>query len=297
MLDSLPPEFDPTFYSSFYEDLRDLDERAASTHYVAYGRNEGRSGNAIRTRADLLTLIPEKARVLEIGPYYSPLLRGENVRYIDIISREQMIERANKEGHGAVDPPHIDYVSPTGNLSIIKEKFDFAISSYCIEHQADLVRHLDAVQKCLNPGGRYFILSPDKRYCHDHFRAESTIAEVLDAYYGARRRHTLKEVIEHYGLNAHNDNFRHWDGDHGDPREDRLNRLQLSIQAYLTAKNDLDVHSWYFTPDSMREILSDLGDLGLCKLKIERCYDTRRPNNDFWMVLRSPSKSIRPKES
>ena len=288
----LPDEFDPRFYCKEYTEISGYDNLTARAHYNLYGIPEGRSGNAVKTRDDLIALIPKEASVLEIGPYFSPLMRGANVRYFDVLDREQMRLRAASQGEADANPPDIDYVSPNGDLTIVKDRFDFAISSYCIEHQPDLIKHLNDVEKLLRPGGCYFVLAPDKRYCHDHFMAESTIAGVIDAHHSKRSTHPLRAVIEHIGLSAHNDQFRHWQGDHGEPLENYAERTKTAIAAFEGANGAyVDVHSWYFTPSSMRTIMSALNALEYCNLKLIRCYETRKWHNDFWAILQRSGAS------
>ena len=90
-------------------------------------------------------------------------------------------------------------------------------SSHCIEHQPDLVRHLQEVANLLEPDGAYFLLIPNKLYCFDHFIAETSVADVMLAHHLGHRVHTLASVIEHRALTTHNDPSRHWLGDHADP--------------------------------------------------------------------------------
>jgi SAM-dependent methyltransferase len=215
---------------------------------------------------------------------------GKNVRYFDVLTQEELVQRAAKQGIPSANPPKIDYVSPNGDLSIVEGKFDFVISSYCIEHQPDLIKHLQDVERVLKPGGSYFILAPDKRYCHDHFMFESTIAEVVCAHHEGRRVHPLRSVIEHLAMSAHNDHFRHWSGDHGEEMDNFAARWKDAMQVYTNSKGGyVDVHSWYFTPASMRKTISTLNELGYLKLECVRCYHTRRNNNDFWAILKKSS--------
>ncbi len=72
--------------------------------------------------------------------------------------------------------PNIHFVSPTGNLEIVNECFDVVLNSHCIEYQPNLITHLNHIESILNPGGYYFVLEPDKRYCFDHFIPESSLA-------------------------------------------------------------------------------------------------------------------------
>ena len=97
--------------------------------------------------------------------------------------------------------PYIHHVLGPQGLDGFTEEFDAVLSSHCIEHQPDLVHHLQQVQhKLKNDGGRYFILIPDKRYCFDKHIAPSTIAEVVQAHEEHRTVHTLRSVIEHLSL-------------------------------------------------------------------------------------------------
>ncbi len=49
--------------------------------------------------------------------------------------------------------PKIEYLSPTGDLTIVNRRFHAVLSSHCIEHQPDLIRHLQHVAALLDPGG------------------------------------------------------------------------------------------------------------------------------------------------
>ncbi len=281
-----PAEYDAAVYKSENAELANFSPQLLEQHYYLYGVPEGRPGNALKTRSDFLTLIPSTAKVLEIGPYFSPSMTGENVKYFDVLSREQLIERAISQGQTEPNPPHIDYVSPVADLGVIDAKFDYIVSSYCIEHQTDLIKHLQDVENLLHPGGSYFVMAPDKRYCHDYWMKESGVAEVLGAHHENRTTHPFRSVVEHLALSAHNDHFRHWAGDHGYPYEDFLPRLDRAKHVFENANgNYVDVHSWYFTPDSMREIIHILNRTGDVKLSCARCYDTRRDHNDFWVIL------------
>lgn len=195
----LPAAFDPPVYRQLWPDLADFnfDEDGLRQHYERFGINEGRQANALTHREDFVRLIPANADSLEIGPFYNPLLRGSHTRYFDVMDKAALEARSRAIGaHNAV-APEIDFISPIGDLSIVDADFDYILSSHCIEHQPDLVEHLQQVSRLLRPGGRYFLLVPDKRFCFDALLAESTIADVLDAHHAQRKVHALKSVVEH----------------------------------------------------------------------------------------------------
>jgi SAM-dependent methyltransferase len=164
---TLPQAFDETMYRSLHLDLAHMTEAELLAHYETFGRKEGRTANGLRDRNGVVALVSKNATVLEIGPFCNPLLSGTNVSYFDVLSEEALVARAS-----CLDPsgvPHIEYVSPTSDLSIVDRRFDVVISSHCLEHQVDLIGHLKEVGHLLLPGGAYFLLVPDKRYCFDHF--------------------------------------------------------------------------------------------------------------------------------
>lgn len=283
----LPEALEVEHYIASWPDLSRLDAEAAAQHYRRYGRVEGRRANQLVSRQDFVNLVPTHVPALEIGPFYSPALAGPHVSYFDVISQNELRRRAAELGADATRTPRIDYVSPTGDLAVVNRAFVSVLSSHCIEHQPDLIYHLQQVSRVLVSGGRYFLLIPDKRYCFDYFIDESSVAEVVSAHQQRRSTHPLRSVIEHRAMTTHNDVARHWAGDHGSIPDDHETRILKAMDEYRDAAGDyIDVHGWYFTPDNVSEIFNTLLRLKLIDLQIERCYPTRLQTNEFWMVLR-----------
>lgn len=284
---SLPDTLEVDVYQTCWADLAHMNDQTLRDHYQQYGEDEGRQANRLASRADFVGLIPKDAEALEIGPFCNPILRGEHARFFDVLDAAGLRARAAQLGHEPARVPEIHYVSPVGDLSIVNRTFDCLLSSHCIEHQPDLIDHLQQVARLLRQDGRYFVLVPDKRYCFDHFIAPSTIADLLDAHHSKRKVHDLKSVIEHRALTTHNDQVRHWGGDHGNPFEAQTARVAASLREYEAANGGyIDVHAWYFTPRSAEAIFVALHDLGYLDLDVERLYPTRRASNEFWIVLR-----------
>lgn len=281
----LPPRFDAAWYLSANPDLA-LTADAAADHYARIGRAEGRVASPLALRENLIALIDDGRSVLEIGPFCDPLLRGPNVAYLDVLDAQQLRARAVEIGRDPAGcPPWIDYV---GSLEQVSRRFDAVISSHAIEHNPDLVHHLAQVERILNPDGLFCLVIPDKRYCFDHHIPESTIAQVLQAHREQRRTHNLASVIEHVALTTHNDPPRHWAGDHGPAMSpDRADRVRNAIAAFdADSASYIDVHAWYFTPDSFRLIVETLGVLGFTGFEVAGVYDSARDRNEFCAVLR-----------
>lgn len=284
-MNQLPQEFDADSYRALHSDLAGLRTDDLIAHYRNFGLAEGRTANSLRDRIDFVKLVPEGAQALEIGPFCSPLLSGPNVSYFDVLTREALVARAHQIGLDPSSIPRIDYA---GELSTIGRRFDVVLSSHCLEHQPDLVRHLQEVEKLLMPEGAYFLLVPDKRYCFDHFIPLSNLAEVIVAHYERREVHTLRSVIEHRALTTHNDSLRHWRGDHGAAFDNVDERVRRAVQEFDGADGEyIDVHAWYFAPDSANRILTALKSIGLIQLGVHRLYPTRYGSNEFWIILRT----------
>jgi len=281
----LPPEFAPDVLRRRYADLADFDDAALHAHYAEHGRAEGRIASEAALREDFLKLIDPNAKLLEIGPYCTPLFTGSDVRYLDVFDAETLRARALSGGLDPANCPEtIHYTSGLAECS--GEGFDVVFSSHAIEHQPDLVRHLQEVAAALKPGGAYWMIVPDKRFCFDHHLAETTVSNVMDAYLERRTRHTAKAVIDHIVLQDHNDPVSHWEGRHGDVYQGALDRLKHAIAHFEEAQGGyIDVHAWQLTPQRFREILETLGELGLTPFNRISVYDTPRGNFEFMAVL------------
>ena len=290
----LPHEFDVEIYRSFNIDIGFYSNAGLTSHYKMFGRSEGRRAHSLSDRVEFAKLTGD-ASVLEIGPFTRPLLVGPNVSYADIHTTAQLQEIAPHFGLIAADVPEITWVVSPADLTTIDEQFDAVLTSHVIEHQPNLVGHLQQISALLRPGGRYLVLAPDYRYSFDHFMKPSTIADVLDAHARNNQMHDPKSLIASRLLRAHNDSVRHWAGDHGDPdihpvfpEHDRITRLKLAYAeaATLPRKPLANEHAWFLEPDTFASIVSDLNGLNLVDLHLERLYPTLHNSPEFWAILR-----------
>lgn len=292
----LPPEFDPALYVAHpaNADLEGFSPEEALCHYQNHGLSEGRYCSAVQGRETFLSLIPDKTKILEIGPFANPCFRAgtRKIRYLDVASTEDLRRQAQEWAFDDSRVPFIDYVwrgEPYHDL--IGTEFDVIVSSHCIEHQPCFLTHLENIRSVLRPHGRVFLIVPDKRFCFDHFRPESTIADVLEAFIEKRRHHTLRSVLQHRLLLTHNEAEAHWRGEHGeDPLFASLSsgigrRVLEFVRAPPTDQIHPDIHAWQFTPTSFRRLFTELADMALSPLGIERLYSTCRPSNEFYAVL------------
>jgi hypothetical protein len=281
------PSFDPEIYKK-HKDLSEFSLEKLISHYKVHGKNEGRKASAIESRSDLVKVIQESGcKTLEIGPFDCPQVTGKNVKYLDVLSKEQLISRCKEIGrtNNIHNIPYIDY---TDGLKTISEIFKFVVSCHSIEHQLSFVDHLNEVYNVLEDGGYYVLIVPDKRYCFDHFINETDLTELLQDHYTKKTNHSVKSLIEHRCYTTHNDCERHWLGDHGimNVIQNKFS-LKYTLQEYHSKKNSyIDVHNYQFTPDSFKEIFTKLVFLELTKFTIEEIYPTLRNSIEFFVVLK-----------
>jgi SAM-dependent methyltransferase len=279
---------DPKFYGTNYNDLHGKTDDELLRHYQNFGEIEGRTASPYSVPKVLLSVIRTDESVLEIGPFASPVVKGERVKYFDIMDKSALIEHALKIGNPIENIPEIDYVSKNGDLSVVDgNSFDFVVSCHCIEHQPDLIEHLNQVSRILKPGGCYLLMIPDKRYCFDHYFPESNIADVVQAHFEKRTSHNLCSLIKRHLLLTHNDPIRHWEGDNGPmPTVSDPDVLSRVFEEYKTLNGAyIDVHAWQFTPRSFLHLMNQLQGAELVTLAPKYVFGTNRNGNTFNAVL------------
>jgi len=282
----LSPELDIPFYKRMHPELSLLTDQELAAHYHEVGQPEGRWASPDQIRPNLISKIKKIGSTLEIGPFAYPSLSGPSVSYFDVLDQGRLKARARALGMREDLVPRIEFVSPDGDLSIVDTRFSVVFSSHVIEHQPDLIRHLEQVRNILSTGGYYALVIPDCRYCFDHFISPSNVGEVLQAHEEPRRLHTLASVIEHRALLTHNDPVAHWRGDHGEVGLEPQ-KVRQAIEEWRALRDEyIDVHAWQFTPSSFREIVQCLREIELVSFAVVRVYETPFNTQEFCAVLR-----------
>ena len=252
---------------------------------------EGLKGLRCKTRKEMIASIPKGSKVLEIGPFFCPLIEnnsGYNIKYFDVLNIEQLNKRALEwEVSTEKIPKKIDFISPTGDLTIVDEKFDYVISSHNIEHHPDFINHLKIVENLLIDGGKFIIIVPDKRLTYDYFRNTSSIAEMIDAHVNKSTKHSLKNIIDHNLLQSNYHQSKHFFGIH-DKKPNLSNHkdeLDAVIDKYLNSDQYIDTHAWTFTPRSFKENIETLNNLGYINLTLKMLTIPIFRNFEFGVVL------------
>ena len=213
----------------------------------------------------------------------------DNVKYLDILSSKELHSRAEKTGIPIGNIPHIHFVSKDGSLRAVEQNFDLIFSSHNLEHQPDIISHLNEAYSILNQNGAYRMIVPNCAYCFDACLPPSKISEIIWSNKLQLKTHTLAKVIEHRALTVHNDSLEHWKDTMSGKREYKridVNRVSASIQQFEEAMGSyIDVHSWQFMSHTSSDILTTLIELKLIKFKGVHCYGSVYGRNEFCVEL------------
>lgn len=278
----------PSYYRALYPDLADMSDSQLKNHYRRHGWYEGRSASPCDLRSAFLSCLAPGLKILEIGPFTAPSLRGPNIKYFDVLDADGLRERARAHGYPIIEPVRIDYISPTGTLADVPAGFDAIYSSHALEHTPNFIGHLLEASRLLRAGGTYCLTLPDMRFTFDHYRTPTKAEDVITAHRENRRVHPRAAVLSYYTESTHNDPALHWRGEHGpSPRPDIEERAALAERELNNSDGGyVDIHAWFFTPDTFRTLIQSLTAAREIPLTIDHVYNTPQGNNEFNVVLR-----------
>jgi len=241
-----------------------MDHDSLRQHWIDHGLDRPILASTIDSRKSFLGLIDTNvSRLLEIGPFFNPAFKCNDgsIKYADLLSTEQLIERAQAIGGATDSVPQIDYIYNDGRIDTFGTKFDAVFSSHVVEHQPSLIGHILNVLDLLESDGKYYFIVPDHRSCFDCYMSPSSLAEVLAAYFEKRVKPTLKSVFEHRLFTI---DYSHLP--HSNPFETLVEHAVPGMQAAwqeFNANSYVDVHCWYFTPKTLKIILENAIKFGV----------------------------------
>jgi SAM-dependent methyltransferase len=253
----------------------------------------------------LMQSVPLSATILEIGGGYNPRFTKAagylHVHHLDHASTAELKAKYKADPNVAhlVDRiQRIDFVfkgEPIETLIPPELRFDVVYGSHCLEHQVDLVEHLQSLEKLLKPGGRVIEVVPDLRRCFDLLRYPSVTADVLVAH--------LRRCTVHQGKQVFDAMSREVDCNPGRlPTDIELNSVSFTqdlrkayaalLEAELPARAYIDRHAWAFTPESLRLMLIELRLIGLTTL--HATFVSQSYENQFCAVLVASPAELTP---
>ena len=249
-----------------------------------------------REIAAVFASIPREAVILEIGGGYNPrFVKGAehpNVYHLDHASTDDLRTKYSADPNVAehvhrIQP--IDFVfngAPIETLVPPALRFDVIYGSHVLEHQVDLIGHLQSIEKLLAPGGRVVHVVPDLRTCFDALRYPTVTSDVLLVHLNPAPTHRGKQIFDNLARHLNiNHGYLMCDADFTDagpllPPSEALASLQAAGQP---GQHYLDLHAWTFTPESFRLLMIELRMLGLTKLVPRSVSPTY--GNQFCAVL------------
>lgn len=272
-------------------DLRRLSQEDLIHHYLNYGIKEGRFYNTIVDRKSFLESIDKRGKMLEISPLSNPQLNAKSPGYysVDAYDAKGLSEKyKNDSGIKSEKIIEPNFVVTNHDYSKITEKFNCVFSSHNIQHAPCVVSFLNNLESILDSNGSINLVIPDKRYCFDYFKNETSIYDVIQLYHDKPSKPRLSDVLRMKIQSTHNDSQAHWDANgHGvDLTEIELpKRYAAILKEYETGKY-IDAHVSYFTPASFMSIINVLKDMRLINLKIHRLYHTLNGALEFYVILK-----------
>jgi SAM-dependent methyltransferase len=248
--------------------------------------------------------IPELVGV-EIGALANPMVKkvDGDVRYIDRDSTEKIKEWYKKSD--VVDQDKIvdvDYVWGDQTLAEatgVLEGFDYCLASHVLEHVPDLIGWLREVSSILKEKGIASFSIPDRRYTFDYLRAESTVGELLEAYFKKSRKPTVRQIYDHFSLFTELNIVEAWqpsfDGKMLVPAFDPSKAYSFCFDSVHNNKY-IDTHCWVFTATYFLAVLTSLSKFGLLDFKIRNFFDVEQNTFEFVVQLEKISSTLSPEE-
>jgi SAM-dependent methyltransferase len=243
----------------------------------------------------LFNAIPKDAAILEIGGGYNPRFYKNayaSAYHLDHASAAQLREKYASDPHVAHlihQIQEIDFVSqgqPIETLVPQGLKFDVVFSSHALEHQVDLIGHLQSLAHLVKEQGRVIMLIPDYRCCFDALRFPTLTGDALAVHLAGHRRHRVKQAFDTTARTIQLNPGRRlrW----LDLRVARFNNSvvrgwQAVQQGENPAAEYMDAHAWTFCPVSFELLMTELYLMGLSSLRPH--YISPSYGNQFCVVL------------
>lgn len=235
---------------------------------------------------------------LEIGPSHHPIVskkEGYNVEVVDWLNQEGLKEHYKDHGVNVDAIEEVDYVWTGGSYSQLIGKtgyYDYIIASHMIEHTTNLLGFLRDCSELLKKDGFLRLAVPDKRYCFDHFRDVTGLAEVINNYYHPNSLQSVGNVAEyHLNVVKYKDDISWgrttsvWKPSDKDYKFVHSVDLAKRFMNMVNENNTyIDIHHYVFTPLSFELLIMDLRLLELLDLEITELTETE--GNEFIVTMR-----------
>lgn len=133
----------------------------------------------VATRLDRfrgLVLIPRllqryaQGRGIEVGAGKAPYCNPANTVFLD------------SHTDNAAGTPDADMVSDAARIPVVDERFDFLLSSHCLEHHQNTIKTLIEWKRVLKVGGFLILILPHGDRTFDRHRAKTSLEHHINDY-------------------------------------------------------------------------------------------------------------------
>ncbi|MEH3118247.1 MAG: hypothetical protein PGN25_11845 [Methylorubrum populi] len=234
--------------------------------------------------------LPE-ARGLEFGPADNPTALPEGIRvaYVDHAADAQAnLPDAVPIDHAWTGSDSLAAVLGRGG---IEEDLDFAIAAQVGQYVPNLLGWFRGIHAVLRPGGVFNLSLPDRRFMFDAGRADSTIAELVEADLLAYTRPSPRQIFAHTHQALAVEPGRVWAGEDPAAAARLCGDAALAL-AHAQASETLasgayaDCHCWVFTPLSFLDAVEAAARLGLFPFVLNRIAATEPGGFEFYVSMR-----------
>ncbi|MBK7310868.1 MAG: methyltransferase domain-containing protein [Sphingobacteriaceae bacterium] len=195
-----------------------------------------------------------KGNGIEIGALHIPLQlpQSARVKYVDRMSKPDLRHHyAELANYDLVD---VDVIDDGEKLStFIDGSLDFIIANHMLEHCKSPINTIETHLKKIKPGGILFYAIPDKRFCADKNRENTTFEHVLADYKGE---------LDHY---PHFEDWAiHWNEAKGKEAIDKRTKELFDM--------DYSVHFHNWTVSTFGDFLYKTNDVLSVKFEIKLLF-------------------------
>lgn len=181
---------------------------------------------------------------LEIGPLHRPMIThpGMKMKYVDRCTVADLREHYPELNElPLVEPDILDDAETLTSVSA--EQFDFLISAHVIEHMKNPLSALEQWCRVLKPGGKIYMIVPDKRITFDKRRVRTSTAHIVLDYQSPNNDRDFEHFLD-YAVHVHN----------------KYEPSEALVEARRLLDADYSIHFHVFIPEDIVALLNWFSD-------------------------------------